>query len=74
MSRDYKVDPKHLLRIHRPETPDQDDAEEPKYLNTTKTQIRKPWSPINDKYYEEDSSDDEEEENDNDQDDPEPDI
>ena len=85
MSTDYQIHPKHLQRIHRPQSSDQDssisDQDEvnnvnsykvtmnsPRYLDSIDSQIKKPWSPINEKYYEEDSSD-EEEDGDNDDDD-----
>ena len=63
MSRNYKVNPKHLVTIHRPEYPES----VPEDLDA-KPQIKTPWSPINEKHYEDDSSDDEAEEDNTDQD------
>ena len=48
-------------------TSDQVTVHSPKYLDTINNQIRKPWSQINDKFYEEDSSDEEEQEDDSNQ-------
>ena len=62
MSREYKISPKHLQRIHRPSdlessvyTSKEDDAKSwgKSYVSTPSTQVnaaRKPWSPINPKY------------------------
>ena len=68
MSRNYKVNPKHLVTIHRPEYPEPVPEDVSIYLDA-KPQIKKPWSPINEKHYQDDSSDDKAEDDDNNQDD-----
>ena len=67
MSRNYRVHPKHLVRIHRPEIPDVPEIDST-YLEKAKTQIRKLWSLIKEKHYENYSSNEEGEEDDNDPD------
>ena len=69
MSREYKINPMHLQRIHHPLSLESSiltskETYEKSYASTTSTQVnaaRKPWSPINPKYYEDDSSDDDDE-------------
>ena len=59
----------HLQRIHHPLSLESSiltskETYEKSYASTTSTQVnaaRKPWSPINPKYYEDDSSDDDDE-------------
>ena len=76
MSREYKISPKHLQRIHRPPGSDLSVCKEvltksPASTESSATITRPPpmsakksWSPVNPKYYEDDSSDDDDENDD----------
>ena len=67
MSREYKIDPKHLQRLHRPPSTELSNYESQETDNThasntcTQYAAKKLWSPINPKYHEDDSSDDDDE-------------
>ena len=74
MSREYEISPKHLHRIHRPPSSTSEIVKETdtKPIASTKypqaKSSRTPWSPVNPKYYEDESSyDDENDDIDHDQ-------
>ena len=63
MSRVYESHPKHLRRLHRPPSPHPNTNTHREYKPLSSPRLSRPsrWSPVNPKYFEDDSTDDEDE-------------